>query len=53
MKFMINETLDSGQLTAFAVLAETESYTETARQLYLTPSAIHHAMSALEEDVGC
>jgi urea transport system substrate-binding protein len=49
----MNETLDSRQLTAFAVLAKTESYTETARQLYLTPSAIHHAMSALEEDVGC
>jgi|SRR3984957_10676279 len=49
----MNETLDSRQLTAFAVLAKTECYTETARQLNLTPSAIHHAMRALEEDVGC
>jgi urea transport system substrate-binding protein len=49
----MNQTLDSRQLTAFAVLAKTESYTETAQQLCLTPSAIHHAMRALEEDVGC
>jgi urea transport system substrate-binding protein len=49
----MNETLDSRQLTAFAALAKTESYVETARQLCLTPSAIHHAMRALEDDVGC
>jgi urea transport system substrate-binding protein len=49
----MNETLDSRQLTAFAVLAKTESYVEAARRLYLTPSAIHHAVRALEEDVGC
>lgn len=49
----MNETLDSRQLKAFMVLAKTESHTETARQLYLTPSAICHAMRALEEDVGC
>jgi DNA-binding transcriptional LysR family regulator len=49
----MNETLDSRQLATFASLAKTESYTETARQLYLTPSAVHHAMRALEENVGC
>jgi urea transport system substrate-binding protein len=49
----MNETLGSRQLKAFMVLAKTESYTETAKQLYLTPSAISHAMRALEEDVGC
>jgi urea transport system substrate-binding protein len=49
----MNETLGSRQLKAFMVLAETESYTEAAKQLYLTPSAISHAMRALEEDVGC
>ncbi|HZQ48037.1 MAG TPA: transporter substrate-binding protein [Verrucomicrobiae bacterium] len=49
----MNETLDSRQLTAFAALAKTESYAEAARQLYLTPSAIHHSVRALEEDVGC
>ncbi|HUC86385.1 MAG TPA: transporter substrate-binding protein [Candidatus Acidoferrales bacterium] len=49
----MNKTLDSRQLKAFLVLAKTESYTETARQLHLTRSAIGHAMHALEEDVGC
>jgi urea transport system substrate-binding protein len=49
----MNETLDSRQLKAFTVLAKTESQTETARQLCLTPSAISHAMRELEEDVGC
>jgi urea transport system substrate-binding protein len=49
----MNESLDSRQLKAFTVLAKTESYSETARQLYLTPSAICHSMRALEEDVGC
>src|SRR5579863_7914271 len=49
----MNETLDSRQLKAFTVLAKTESQTETAKQLCLTPSAISHAMRELEEDVGC
>ncbi len=49
----MNATLDSRQLKAFTVLAKTESQTETGRQLYLTPSAISHAMRQLEEDVGC
>ncbi|HUA68044.1 MAG TPA: LysR family transcriptional regulator, partial [Candidatus Saccharimonadales bacterium] len=49
----MNETLDSRQLKAFLVLAKTESYKETARQLYVTPSAICHAIRALEEQVGC
>ncbi len=49
----MNGTLDSRQLKSFTVLAKTESLTETGRQLYLTPSAISHAMRQLEEDVGC
>jgi len=49
----MNGILDSRQLKAFTVLAKTESLTETGRQLYLTPSAISHAMRHLEEDVGC
>src|ERR1700761_4419242 len=49
----MNETLDTRQLMAFVALAKTESYTETARQLHLTPSAIHHAVRGLEEEVGC
>jgi len=45
--------LDSRQLRAFLILARTGSFTEAARQLHLTQSAISHAIKALEEDVGC
>src|SRR3954454_23738781 len=53
MSFMIRETLDSRQLRAFAALARTGSFTEAARELHLTQSAVSHAIRALEEDVGC
>jgi DNA-binding transcriptional LysR family regulator len=49
----MEEPLDSRQLRAFVVLAKTGSYTETARQLFVTHSAISHAMRALEAAVGC
>ncbi|HEV2693943.1 MAG TPA: transporter substrate-binding protein [Verrucomicrobiae bacterium] len=49
----MNESLDSRQLKTFAVLAKTGSYTQTAKELYVTHSAICHAMRKLEEDVGC
>ncbi len=49
----MNESLDSRQLKAFVVLAKTGSYTETAKQLFVTHSAISHSMRALEEQVGC
>ncbi|HZI33048.1 MAG TPA: LysR family transcriptional regulator [Candidatus Binatia bacterium] len=49
----MNESLDSRQVKAFVALARTGSYTETARQLYVTHSAISHAMKALEEQLGC
>lgn len=45
--------LDSRQLRAFASLARTGSFTQTARELHLTQSAISHSMKALESDVGC
>lgn len=49
----MNESLDSRQLKAFVILAKTGSYTETAKQLFVTHSAISHSMRALEEQVGC
>jgi urea transport system substrate-binding protein len=49
----MNESLDSRQLKAFVVLAKTGSYTKTAKELFVTHSAICHAMRELEEDVGC
>lgn len=45
--------LDSRQLMAFAILARTGSFTRTARELFLTQSAVSHAMKALESDIGC
>ena len=45
--------LDSRQLQAFAILARTGSFTQTARELFLTQSAVSHSMKALESDIGC
>lgn len=45
--------LDSRQIRAFTTLARTGSFTQTARELHLTQSAISHSMKALESDVGC
>ncbi|MEM9399104.1 MAG: LysR family transcriptional regulator [Verrucomicrobiota bacterium] len=50
---MIHHPLDSRQLRAFSLLAETQSFTETAKQLHLTQSAISHSIKSLETDVGC
>lgn len=47
------QPLDSRQLRAFATLARTGSFTATGRELFLSQSAISHAMRALESDVGC
>src|SRR5262249_15939965 len=47
------EPIDSRQLRAFATLARTGSFTQTARELRLSQSAISHAMKALEGEVRC
>jgi DNA-binding transcriptional LysR family regulator len=45
--------LDSRQLNALVSLAQTGSFTETARELFLTNSAISHSIRALENELGC
>jgi len=45
--------LDTRQLRAFCTLARTGSFTQTARDLHLTQSAVSHSIKALESDVGC
>jgi len=45
--------LDSRQIQAFQVLAKTGSFTETAKALHLSQSAISHSMKALEQNIGC
>ncbi len=46
-------TVDSRQLNAFAALARCGSFTLAARELFLTQSAVSHAIKALEDDLGC
>ena len=47
-----NGLLDSRQLEAFEVLCSTGSFTETAKRLFLTQSAVSHSMKSLEDEVG-
>lgn len=49
----MSQPLDSRQLRAFAILADTGSFTQAAKKLFLSQSAVSHSMKALEEDVGC
>jgi DNA-binding transcriptional LysR family regulator len=44
---------DTRQLLAFAALARLGSFTQAAQELFLTQSAISHAIKALEEAAGC
>lgn len=48
----MNRPLDSRQLVAFAALARWQSFTRAAKELFLTQSAISHAIKALETEVG-
>lgn len=45
--------LDSRQIRAFVALVRTGSFTDAARQLCLSQSAVSHAIRALEEDTRC
>ena len=49
----MNAPLDIRQLRAFVLLAQTGSFTKTARQLHLSQSAISHSIKALEAEVHC
>lgn len=49
----MSNPLDSRQLRAFSVLAEKRSFTQTAKALFLSQSAVSHSMKALEQDIGC
>jgi DNA-binding transcriptional LysR family regulator len=45
--------LDSRKLLAFVTLAHCGSFTQTARELFLTQSAVSHAIKSLENELGC
>ena len=49
----MKSVLDSRQLLAARVLADTGSFTLAGQQLSLTQSAVSHAIKALEEEVEC
>ncbi|PTY02435.1 LysR family transcriptional regulator [Opitutaceae bacterium EW11] len=49
----MNSVLDARQLLAFATVARRSSFTLAAKELYLTQSAVSHAMKALEDELGC
>ncbi|SRR5208283_4185161 len=45
--------LDSRKLLAFVTLARCGSFTQTARELFLTQSAVSHAIKSLEDELQC
>lgn len=45
--------LDSRKLLAFETLARLGSFTQAAKELSLTQSAVSHAIKSLEHDLGC
>ncbi|HVW20785.1 MAG TPA: LysR family transcriptional regulator [Opitutaceae bacterium] len=49
----MRKPLDSRQLLAFASVSRRGSFTRAAKDLYLTQSAVSHAVKALETDLGC
>ena len=48
----MSKPLDTRQLAAFAAVARRLSFTQAAKDLFLTQSAVSHAVKALEDDVG-
>ncbi len=49
----MSHPIDSRQMNAFATLARVGSFTQAAKELFLSQSAVSHSMRALEADVGC
>jgi DNA-binding transcriptional LysR family regulator len=51
----VNKTrpLDTRQLQAFDDLCKTGSYTQTAKHLRVTQSAVSHSLRTLEKELGC
>lgn len=49
----MRNVLDTRQLLAFSTVARRSSFTLAAKELFLTQSAVSHAMKSLEEELGC
>lgn len=50
---MRNRIIDSRQIAAFSALVRHRSFTRAAEDLFLTQSAVSHAIKSLEEEIGC
>jgi DNA-binding transcriptional LysR family regulator len=50
---LMKPILDSRKLLAFVTLARCGSFTQTARELFLTQSAVSHAIKSLEDELEC
>lgn len=48
-----NQPLNSRQLLAFVTVARTRSFTLAGKELFLSQSAVSHALTALEEELDC
>lgn len=49
----MNPILDSRKLLAFSTLARLGSFTLAARELFITQSAVSHAIKSLEVELEC
>jgi DNA-binding transcriptional LysR family regulator len=49
----MNPILDSRKLLAFTTLARVGSFTLAARELFITQSAVSHAIKSLEVELEC
>ena len=47
------DLIDARQLRAFQLLAETGSFTEAAKRMYVTQSAVSHSTKTLEQALDC
>src|SRR3954469_8167592 len=49
----LSQPMNSRQLLAFVTVARTRSFTLAGKELFLSQSAVSHALSALEEELNC
>src|ERR1041385_7187964 len=47
------QPMNSRQLLAFVTVARTRSFTLAGKELFLSQSAVSHALTALEEELDC
>lgn len=49
----MKELIESRQMRAFVAVARRGNFTQGAKDVFLTQSAVSHAIKSLEEDLGC